>query len=103
MDRLIVAAFVATFIAAIAAIVGVPVFAQTAPATASDAADTPRGRFAAMDTDHDGKLSQAEWLAAGRHERGFALMDADHDGFLSPDELKLGIAKLRAAREAKAN
>ena len=74
MDRLIVAAFVATFIAAIAAVVGVPVFAQTTPSTAPD---TPRGRVAAMAT--------------------------DHDGFLMPDELKLGSTKLRAANEAKVN
>jgi len=77
MDRLIVAAFVATFIAAIAAVVGVPVFAETTPTAAPDTAGTPRGRFAAMDT--------------------------GPDGFLTPDELKLGITKLRAGREAKVN
>jgi len=75
MDRLIVAAFVATFIAAIAAVVGVPVFAETAPTTAPDTVDTPRGRVAAMDT--------------------------DHDGYVTPDELKLRSTTLRAAREAK--
>ena len=77
MDRLIIAAFVATFIAAIAAVVGVPVFAQTTPTTAPNTADTPRGRYPAMGT--------------------------GHDGFLTPDELKLGITKLRAGREAKVN
>jgi hypothetical protein len=35
MDRLIVAAFVATFIAAVAAVVGVPVLAQEAVSAAS--------------------------------------------------------------------
>ena len=105
MARVIVAAFVATFIAAVAAIVGVPVLAQTPPA-ATDAAPadhmTPRERFAAMDTDHDGRISRAEWLAAGRHERGFAMMDADHDGFVTVDELKAGREKMRAMREARA-
>ncbi len=114
MDRVIVAAFVATFIAAVAAVVGVPVFAQDVPAGAPPmSAPTPEGvmpdapradgraRFAAMDTDHDGKISKAEWLAAGRHERGFALMDADHDGFLTTNELRDGMARMRAMREAK--
>ena len=111
MDRVIVAAFVATFIAAIAAVVGVPVLAQPVPAAAPameppapDGAvpprEGPRARFMAMDTDHDGRISHAEWLAAGRHERGFAMMDADHDGFLTVDEMKAGMAKMRAMREA---
>jgi hypothetical protein len=106
MDRFIVAAFVATFIAAVAAVVGVPVFAQEAPppmaAAPGDAPHmTPRERFAAMDTDHDGRISKAEWLAAGRKERGFAMMDADHDGYLTIDELRAGREKMKAMREAK--
>ena len=110
MDRFIVAAFVATFIAAIAAVVGVPVLAQEAPPPPAAAPGggpdgaphmTPRARFAAMDTDHDGRISHAEWLAAGRHERGFAMMDTDHDGYLTVDEMKAGMAKMKAMREAR--
>jgi hypothetical protein len=114
MDRFIVAAFVATFIAAIAAVVGVPVLAQNVPAGAPPmSAPSPEGafrdpprmgpkeRFAAMDTDHDGRISKAEWLAAGRKERGFAMMDADGDGYLTMDEIKAGREKMRAMREAK--
>ncbi len=105
MDRILVAAFVATFIAAIVAVVGMPVFAQdVAAAPAGDVAGhmTPRERFAAMDTDHDGRISKAEWLAAGHKERGFAMMDADGDGYLTVDEIKAGREKMRAMREAKA-
>jgi hypothetical protein len=100
MVRFLLAAFVATFIAAIAAVIGVPVMAQDA---APAGADTPDGRHAklmAMDTDHDGKWSKAEWLAGGRKERSFDLMDTNHDGFLTVEELKTGRAKMKAAHEA---
>lgn len=115
MDRLIVAAFVATFIAAVAAVVGVPVLAQTVPAgappmsAASPEGDfrdqphmPPRERFAAMDTDHDRRVSKAEWLAAGRKELGFAMMDANNDGYVTMNEMKAGREKIKAMREAKA-
>lgn len=107
MDRFIVAAFVATFIAAVAAIVGVPVLAQTVPVTIpsttapGDDAATMRTRLMAMDTDHDGRWSKAEWLAGGRKERGFDLMDTDHDGYLTMAELTAGRARMQALREAK--
>ncbi len=48
-----------------------------------------------MDTDHDGRISKAEWLAAGRKERGFAMMDANGDGYLTVDEIKAGREKMR--------
>ena len=111
MDRFIVAAFVATFIAAVAAVVGVPVLAQEVPAAPPLATPaqgdapaghmSPRERFAAMDTDHDGRISRAEWRAAGRHERRFAMMDADHDGYVTMDEVKAGREKMKAMREAR--
>lgn len=109
MDRFIIVAFVATFLAAVAAVVGVPVLAQEAPpppmapAPGDAAQTTPRDRFAAMDTDHDGRISKAEWLAAGRKERGFAMMDGDHDGYVTIAEMKAGRAKMRAMRDAKGN
>ncbi len=108
MGRFLVAAFVATFIAAIAAVVGVPVFAQDAPATPPVAGTGPgdeaamHARLVAMDTDHDGRISHAEWLAAGRKERGFAMMDADHDGYLTVAEIQAGREKMKAMREARA-
>jgi hypothetical protein len=98
MDRILVAAFVATFIAAVVAVVGMPVFAQD---VAAAPAATARDKFVAMDTDHDGRISKAEWLAAGHKERGFAMMDADHDGYLTVDEIKAGREKMKAMRDAK--
>ncbi len=116
MVRFLFVAFVATFVAAIAAVVGLPVMAQNLPAGAPPIAvpDADAGlprpdgaamrqRLMAMDTDHDGKFSKAEWLAGGRKERGFDIMDANHDGFITMDELKAGREKMRAMREAKGN
>jgi hypothetical protein len=100
VGRILFVAFVATFVAALAVVVGMPVTAQeTAPA--SSQRENMAARFTAMDT--DGKVSKAEWLAGGRKERGFDMMDADHDGFLTMDEIKSGRAKMRAMREAKGN
>jgi Ca2+-binding EF-hand superfamily protein len=58
-----------------------PQAAQQAPVRQPTAADA----FAAMDTDHDGKISRAEWKG---NAVGFALLDRNGDGALSGDELK---------------
>jgi Spy/CpxP family protein refolding chaperone len=61
-----------------------------------------------MDTDHDGRISLAEWTAwreahPGRNgapvdpARGFARLDLNHDGFITPDEIA-GMAARRYAR-----
>ena len=42
------------------------------------------GGWAAMDADHDGKITEAEALAAAKAR--FAALDADKDGVLSPAE-----------------
>ncbi|HEY3569792.1 MAG TPA: hypothetical protein VGP73_17800 [Thermoanaerobaculia bacterium] len=55
--------------------------AQQAPTRQATAADT----FAAMDTDHDGKITRAEWKG---NAIGFAMLDRNGDGILSADELK---------------
>lgn len=55
--------------------------AQQAPARQATAADT----FAAMDMDHDGKITRAEWKG---NAIGFAMLDRNGDGVLSGDELK---------------
>lgn len=55
--------------------------AQKAPARQATAADT----FAAMDTNHDGKITRAEWTG---NAVGFAMLDRNGDGVLSGDELK---------------
>ena len=41
--------------------------------------------FAEMDTDHDGKITRAEWKG---NAIGFSMLDANNDGVLSGDELK---------------
>jgi Ca2+-binding EF-hand superfamily protein len=53
----------------------------------SDFARTRREeRFAAMDTDKDGKVSHAEFLEA--HRQIFAAADADKDGKVTPWEFR---------------
>lgn len=93
--------FRTALIAALGLAVAAPVVAADPPGAPD--AEGMRAKLLAMDTDHDGKWSKAEWLAGGRRERGFDMMDADHDGFLTADELKAGMAKMRAMREAKGN
>jgi Ca2+-binding EF-hand superfamily protein len=58
-----------------------PQAVQQAPVRQATAADT----FAAMDTDHDGKVTRAEWKG---NAIGFAMLDRNGDGVLSGDELK---------------
>lgn len=70
--------------------------AQTAPADMADA----RARLMAADANKDGKWDKPEWLAAGRREMGFMLIDADKDGFVTQDELKAGMARMRAMQGA---
>jgi hypothetical protein len=101
-----VAAFTAVAFAGAAAAFGAtpPVAGGAAPpALSSDAVpgqrgDAMRAKLMDMDTDHDGRWSKAEWLAGGRNAKGFDRMDANHDGYLTPDELRTGMAAMRAAR-----
>ena len=82
--------------ALIAAALAGPAFAQPAP-------DAVAARMIArLDTDKNGTLSEAEWLAGGRKGRGFARMDTNHDGQLDKAELSAGIARKQARKAAKA-
>ena len=48
------------------------------------------------DTNADGGIDKAEWVAAGRKEERFAKADADSDGKITLDELKTGMARMKA-------
>jgi len=48
------------------------------------------------DTNADGGIDKAEWIAAGRKEARFAKADADGDGKISLEELKAGMARMKA-------
>lgn len=75
-------------IAAVAAAVAAPAFAQP-PAGAPD----PAARFAAMDTNKDGKVSKEEFVATlpeqakGMIDQFWPRLDTNSDGFLSKEEL----------------
>ena len=100
---IIVTCTIATFVVALWTASAQPAPAQSSPAPSTPAAVAPstadrRERIMALDTDHDGRWSRAEWLAGGRSERAFATIDADHDGFLTQDELRAGMARMQRAR-----
>ncbi|WP_260928777.1 EF-hand domain-containing protein [Novosphingobium sp. 9] len=64
-----------------------------APAMAQASADKMKAMFDAADTNHDGKITLAEWQAAGRRERGFNYIDANHDGAITLAEMQAAMAK----------
>lgn len=68
----------------------------TAP-IASAAPEKHRGNLSAMDTDHDGRISFAEFTA--REKALFDRLDTNHDGYLEASELPKG--KQGNARKAK--
>jgi len=63
--------------------------AASAMAGGQPSGDAAAARFAALDVNHDGLVSQYEYDG----DVAFALMDADHDKRLSVDELQAFIGK----------
>jgi hypothetical protein len=89
----------------VAAFIALPTVAQTPPtppappaAPGAPAGNDMRARLLAADTNKDGKWSLEEWLAAGRREQGFRFLDANADGLVTPEELRIGMTKMREMR-----
>jgi hyperosmotically inducible protein len=64
----------------------------SAPALAARAANASAPSFEGYDSNGDGAVSQAEFLARGGHEQAFREGDADRDSRLSSDEFIKAIA-----------
>jgi len=83
------------------------VLTLSGPALAQAAHGDPQAMAARImaraDTDRNGTLSQAEWLAIGRKAKGFARMDTNHDGQVDKAELVAGVAAIQARHAAKAD
>lgn len=71
-------------LAIVSAILGIIGLANTQPLPPS----ARFGALAAIDTSNDGRISAAEWRAAGRDPAAMAALDKNHDGVLSPSEAK---------------
>jgi Ca2+-binding EF-hand superfamily protein len=59
---------------------------------------SPANIIKAWDSDGDGAVSKAEWVAAGRPAERFDVVDADHDGKVTTAELEAAMAKMRPHR-----
>ena len=70
-------------------LVGVALFAGTAMAGDPPTSDAPRDEMRA-DTDHDGRVSRAEYDAAASQRRGdwFDKLDLNKDGYITQDEMR---------------
>jgi hypothetical protein len=82
-------------------LVAVALFAGTAMAGSPPTSDAPRDEMRA-DTDHDGRVSRAEWDAAGSQRRSdwFDKLDLDKDGYISQDEMNQARATRRTNMRA---
>jgi Ca2+-binding EF-hand superfamily protein len=76
-------------LACVVAIPGMDAIAQNAPLT-------PRQYLQSMDTDGDGRVSRAEYIAY--MDRGFDRLDTDHNGVLEGDELPPGARPVTRAQ-----
>ena len=80
---------------ALVALVLLAGIASRMPATAQDAPRTPRDYLQRMDTDGDGRVSRAEYIAY--MDRGFDRLDTDGNGVLEGDELPPGARRVTRA------
>jgi len=77
-------------------------FATVAAGSALAQMPSPEKIHKKWDTNADGGIDKAEWLAAGRKEARFDQADTDKDGKISLDELKDGMGKMKARRQGDA-
>jgi len=86
------------------ALVMVLLVPSLAPAAGKKAQD-PEAVFMAMDTDKDGKISKAEFLAfyknKVRAEKMFVVYDQNGDGYIVKEEYVATAQKLKDAKKAK--
>ena len=70
-------------------LVAVALFAGTAMAGSPPTSDAPRDEMRA-DTDHDGRISRAEYDAAASQRRSdwFDKLDLNKDGYITQDEMR---------------
>lgn len=80
--------------------VGIGAQAQPIGKAAPAPADTPAGPFRAADGDRDGTVTRDE--AAAEADRRFAAMDTDHDGKLSAEERRAYRVRNHPVRNARA-
>ncbi|KQZ28741.1 MULTISPECIES: EF-hand domain-containing protein [Caulobacter] len=57
---------------------------------------SPEKIFKAWDKNADGGIDKDEWIAAGRKEKRFTQADTDGDGKVSLEELRAGMARMKA-------
>lgn len=68
-----------------------------APAQAGQISDEDMQRlFEAWDANHDGAISLAEWLGAGRQETGFRQVDTDRNQAVTAAELRAAIIAMQS-------
>jgi len=84
----------------VAALVAVPLIAQTPPAPARHGGMSGE-RFKAADTNKDGSLSRAEWDAAQRANDPFTRMDSNKDGKVTEAEMQAFGDAMRAERGSR--
>ena len=90
------------FLAGAASLLLVSAAAAQPSAAPSPAGQTPSAAqiISAWDTDHDGGVSPAEWTAAGRPDQAYPYVDTDSDGKITEAELAAAIAMMQQQRQA---
>jgi Ca2+-binding EF-hand superfamily protein len=81
--------------AAAAAVLATAGGATAGGATAQQQMPSAADIIKQWDTNKDGVVDKAEWVAAGRPAERFDMVDTNHDGKITADELAAAMAKMR--------